>query len=62
LGIDSTNLYPEDTNSNTIFELSNNKVITVDDLEFADVKNINGKTAIFLGNYRFYFEAGTFDI
>lgn len=62
LGVDYTNLYPEDTNSNKIFELSNNKNITIDDLEFAEMKTINGKETIFLGNYRFYFSTDTFGI
>jgi hypothetical protein len=56
-----SNLYPEN-NSEEIFGLSNNKSLTAEDFEFSDVKNINGKQVIFLGNYRFYFEEGVFKI
>lgn len=61
LEIEVSNLYPENPGEE-IFGLSNNKSLTTEDFEFADIKNINGKTAIFLGNYRFFFEEGTFKI
>jgi hypothetical protein len=61
LEIEVSNLYPEN-NSEEIFGLSNNKSLTAEDFEFSDVKNINGKQVIFLGNYRFYFEEGVFKI
>jgi len=61
LEIEVSNLYPEQ-NGEEIFGLSNNKSFTTDDFEFADIKKINGKQVIFLGNYRFYFEDGVFKI
>ena len=61
LEIEVSNLYPEN-NSEEIFGLSNNKSLTLDDFEFANIKNINGKQVIFLGNYRFFFEDGVFHI
>lgn len=59
--IEVSNLYPEDS-SDEIFGLSNNKSLTVADFEFADVKKINGKQVVFLGNYRFFFEDNVFSI
>lgn len=61
LEIEVSNLYPEQ-DGEEIFGLSNNKSLTTDDFEFADMKKINGKQVIFLGNYRFYFEEGVFKI
>ena len=61
LEIEVSNLYPEQ-DGEEIFGLSNNKSITTDDFEFADIKNINGKQVVFLGSYRFYFENGVFNI
>ena len=61
LEIEVSNFYPEQ-NGEEIFGLSNNKSLTTEDFEFADVKKINGKTVIFLGNYRFFFEDGVFKI
>ena len=61
LEIEVSNLYPEQ-NGEEIFGLSNNKSLTTEDFEFADIKKINGKQVIFLGNYRFYFEEGVFNI
>lgn len=61
LEIEVSNLYPEETGEE-IFGLSNNKSITTDDFEFSDVKNINGKQVIFLGNYRFFFDDSVFSI
>jgi hypothetical protein len=61
LEIEVSNLYPEQ-NGEEIFGLSNNKSLTTDDFEFATIKNINGKQVIFLGNYRFFFEEGVFNI
>jgi hypothetical protein len=61
LQIEVSNFYPEQ-NGEEIFGLSNNKSLTTDDFEFADVKKINGKTVIFLGNYRFFFEDGVFNV
>jgi hypothetical protein len=61
LEIEVSNLYPE-KNGEEIFGLSNNKSLTTDDFEFADVKKINGKQIVFLGNYRFFFEDGVFNI
>lgn len=61
LEIELSNLYPE-TESGQIFGLSNNKNLTGEDFEFADIKKINGKQVIFLGNYRFFFEDGVFKI
>ncbi len=57
--IESNNLYPE-LESKDVFILNNNKVFTIDDLEFADIKTINGNQVVFLGNYRFYFNEETF--
>jgi hypothetical protein len=56
-----SNLYPEQKGEE-IFGLSNNKSLTIDDFEFADIKRINGKQVIFLGNYRFYFDESVFKI
>jgi hypothetical protein len=61
LEIEVSNLYPEQ-NGEEIFGLSNNKSLTTDDFEFANIKKINGKQVIFLGNYRFYFEDSVFKI
>jgi hypothetical protein len=61
LDIEVSNLYPEQ-NGEEIFGLSNNKSLTADDFEFANIKKINGKQVIFLGNYRFYFEDNVFKI
>jgi hypothetical protein len=61
LEIEVSNLYPEQ-NGEEIFGLSNNKSITTEDFEFANIKNINGKQVIFLGNYRFYFDDSVFKI
>jgi hypothetical protein len=61
LEIEVSNFYPEQ-NGEEIFGLSNNKSLTTEDFEFAGVKKINGKTVIFLGNYRFFFEDGVFKI
>jgi hypothetical protein len=61
LEIEVSNLYPEQSGEE-IFGLSNNRSLTTDDFEFADMKKINGKQVIFLGNYRFYFEEGVFNI
>jgi hypothetical protein len=61
LEIEVSHLYPEQ-DGEEIFGLSNNKSLTTEDFEFADIKNINGKQVIFLGNYRFFFEDGVFNI
>lgn len=61
LKIEVSNLYPEQ-NGEEIFGLSNNRSLTTDDFEFANIKNINGKQVIFLGNYRFYFQEDLFNI
>lgn len=61
LEIEVSNLYPEQ-NGEEIFGLSNNKSLTTEDFEFANTKKINGKQVIFLGNYRFFFEDGVFNI
>ncbi len=61
LEIEVSNLYPEQ-DGEEIFGLSNNKSLTTNDFEFADIKIIKGKTVIFLGNYRFYFEDSIFNI
>jgi hypothetical protein len=61
LEIEVSNLYPEQSGEE-IFGLSNNRSLTTDDFEFADIKKINGKQVMFLGNYRFYFEEGVFNI
>jgi hypothetical protein len=61
LEIEVSNLYPEQ-NKDEIFGLSNNKSFTADDFEFANIKTINGKQVIFLGNYRFYFDDYVFKI
>jgi hypothetical protein len=61
LEIETTNLYPE-TENEEIFGLSNNKNITVQDFDFADIKVINNNKTIFLGNYRFFFKDGVFNI
>jgi len=61
LEVEVSNLYPEQ-NGEDIFGLSNNKSLTTDDFEFANIKKINGKQVIFLGNYRFYFEDNVFKI
>ena len=61
LEIEVSNLYP-DNPGEEIFGLSNNKSLTTDDFDFADIKKINGKQVIFLGNYRFFFEDGVFKI
>ena len=59
--IEATNLYPE-IESEEIFGLSNNKSLSAIDFEFAEMKKINGKQTVFLGNYRFFFEDGVFNI
>ncbi len=61
LEIEVSNLYPEESGEE-IFGLSNNKSFTTDDFEFANMKKINGKQVIFLGNYRFYFDDSVFKI
>jgi len=61
LEIEVSNLYPEQ-NGEEIFGLSNNTSLTTEDFEFANTKKINGKQVIFLGNYRFFFEDGVFNI
>jgi hypothetical protein len=61
LEIEVSNLYPEHPGEE-VFGLSNNKSFNTDDFEFADIKKINGKEVIFLGNYRFFFEDGVFKI
>ncbi len=61
LEIEVSNLYPEQ-DGEEIFGLSNNKSFSTEDFEFADIKSINGKQVIFLGNYRFFFEDGVFNI
>ena len=61
LEIEVSNLYP-DNPGEEIFGLSNNKSLTTDDFDFADIKKINGKQVIFLGIYRFFFEDGVFKI
>jgi hypothetical protein len=61
LEIEVSNLYPEHSGEE-IFGLSNNKSLTTDDFEFAEIKSINGKQVIFLGNYRFYFEDAVFNL
>jgi hypothetical protein len=61
LEIEVSNLYPEQ-DGEEIFGLSNNKSLTTNDFEFADLKKINGKQVIFLGNYRFFFEDKVFNI
>ncbi|MEY4342509.1 MAG: hypothetical protein RL736_302 [Pseudomonadota bacterium] len=59
--IESSNLYP-DLESKDVFILNNNKVFTTDDLEFAEIMNLNGNQVVFLGNYRFFFEDSVFNI
>ena len=59
--IEASNLYPE-IESEEIFGLSNNKSLSAIDFEFAEMRKINGKQVIFLGNYRFFFEDGVFNI
>ena len=61
LEIEVSNLYPEQ-DGEEIFGLSNNKSLSTKDFEFAEIKKINGKEIIFLGNYRFFFEEGVFNI
>jgi hypothetical protein len=61
LEIEVSNFYPEQ-DGEEIFGLSNNKSLTTEDFEFAGIKIINGKQVIFLGNYRFFFEDGVFNI
>jgi len=59
--IEASNLYPE-IESEEIFGLSNNKSLSAIDFEFAEIKKINGKQVIFLGDYRFYFDDSVFNI
>jgi len=59
--IEASNLYPEIENEE-ILGLSNNKSLSVSDFEFAEIKKINGKQVIFLGDYRFYFDDSIFNI
>jgi hypothetical protein len=59
--IEASNLYPEIENEE-IFGLSNNKSLSAIDFEFAEIKKINGKQVIFLGDYRFYFDDSVFNI
>ena len=59
--IEAINLYPELENEE-ILGLSNNKSLSAIDFEFAQIRKINGKQTIFLGNYRFFFEDGVFKI
>jgi hypothetical protein len=61
LEIEVSNLYPENSGEE-IFGLSNNKSFTTEDFEFANIKTINGKPVIFLGNYRFFFEDNVFNV
>jgi hypothetical protein len=61
LEIEVSNLYPEQ-DGEEIFGLSNNKSLTTEDFEFADIKKINGKQVVFLGNYRFFFEDNIFNV
>ena len=59
--IEASNLYPE-IESEEVFGLSNNKSLSAIDFEFAEMRKINGKQTVFLGNYRFFFEDGVFNI
>ena len=59
--IEANNLYPE-IESEEIIGLSNNKSLSAIDFEFAEMRKINGKQTVFLGNYRFFFEDGVFNI
>jgi hypothetical protein len=61
LEIEASNLYPE-LNGEEIFGLSNNKSLNGSDFEFAEMRKINGKQTIFLGDYRFFFEQGVFNL
>jgi hypothetical protein len=61
LEIEASNLYPE-LNGEEIFGLSNNKSLNASDFEFAEMRKINGKPTIFLGDYRFFFEQGVFNL
>lgn len=61
LEIEASNLYPE-ISGEEIFGLSNNKSLSASDFEFAEMRKINGKQTIFLGDYRFFFEQGVFNI
>jgi hypothetical protein len=61
LEIEASNLYPE-IDKEEIFGLSNNKSLNASDFEFAEMRKINGKHTIFLGNYRFFFEDGVFNV
>ena len=61
LEIEASNLYPE-ISDEEIFGLSNNKSLSASDFEFAEIRKINGKQTIFLGDYRFFFEQGVFNI
>jgi hypothetical protein len=59
--IEASNLYPEIENEE-ILGLSNNKSLSAIDFEFSEIKKINGKQVIFLGDYRFYFDDSVFNI
>ena len=61
LEIEASNFYPE-INSEEILGLSNNKSLNASDFEFAEMRKINGKQTIFLGDYRFFFEQGVFNL
>lgn len=61
LEIEASNLYP-DIGAEEVFGLSNSKSLSASDFEFAEIRKINGKPTIFLGDYRFFFEQGVFNI
>ena len=61
IAVETFDLYPE-TETDPIFTLSNNKVLTGVDFEFSKIHNINGNTVVFLGDYRFYFNNKVFNI
>lgn len=55
------NLYPNTPNDN-VFVLSNDKAIKAEELDFSEVKDVNGNPVVFLGDYRFYFKDNTFNM
>ena len=61
LEVEASNLYPE-VNGEEIFVLSNNKSLSGSDFEFAEIRKINGKQTVFLGDYRFFFEQEVFNL
>ena len=61
LEIEASNLYPE-IGDEEIFGLSNNKSLSGSDFEFAEIRKINGKQTVFLGDYRFFFEQEVFNL